>query len=169
MRHWFVSTVVEMNPNGESHDDETAPDADPQIFPFGGATMTIGQFNTARKLGPVVGTLVGEVTKGLRCIDGDALTIADGSGSVDIWVPRTVPKNELGLKKWFAFDVVAEADPDEVIDLATHRQAVTDAALAGDPQAAGALALDLIIAIQGSTRPIVANSQRRVEHPSANS
>lgn len=147
-----------------THDGDFFSEAtDSEPWPFGGATMTVLAFNAARKQGPVVGTLFGKVVKGLRCLDGDALTIADFSGSVDIWVPRTVPKTELGLTKWFEFDVVAEHDPDEVIDLAAQRKAVTDAALAGDAQAAGALALDLIIAIQGSTRPVVANSQRFIE------
>lgn len=130
---------------------------------FTGATMTILAFNQARESGPVVGTLFGKVSKGLRCPDGDALTVADFSGSVHIWVPRSVPKHELGIGKWFEFDVVAEQIQPDTLDLAAHRKAVTDAALNGDAEAAGALALDLIIALEGSDRPVVANAQRFVE------
>ena len=72
-------------------------------------------------------------------------------------------RDRFGAEKWFEFDIVAEHADDDVIDLAAQRKAVTEAAIAGDAQAAGALALDLIIAIQGATRPIVANSQRFVE------
>lgn len=131
--------------------------------PLGGATMTIAAFTEARKSGPVVGTLFGRVTKGLRCLDGDALTVADFSGATDLWVPRSVPTRELGVGKWFEFDVVAEEEQFGNEDLAARRKAVTEAALNGDAQAAGALALDLIIAIQGSERPIVANAQRFVD------
>ena len=125
--------------------------------------VNVAAFNSARKEGPVVGTLLAKVVKGLRCIDGDALTLADFSGSVDVWVPRTVDKDGIGVDEWFEFDLVAEQDPECEVDLAAHRAAVTEAALAGDAQAAGALALDLIIAIQGSTRPIIANAQRLVD------
>lgn len=146
-----------MSENG--HDDDRHS---PETFGMTGATMTILAFNQGRKESPIVGTLFGKVIKGLRCLDGDALTIADFSGSVDLWVPRSVPKTGLGINKWFEFDVVAEQDEEDTIDLAAHQAALTEAALAGDSQAAGALALDLIIAIQGVTRPIVANAQRLV-------
>lgn len=153
-----LGTFGGMNPEGDSaaHNPGTGNTGR-------GATFTIADFHEARELGPVVGTLFGKVTKGLRCLDGDALTVADFSGSVDIWVPRSVPKTEFGAEKWFEFDIVAEHADDDVIDLAAQRKALTEAAIAGDAQAAGALALDLIIAIQGATRPIVANSQRFVE------
>lgn len=149
-------TVGGMSHDGDLSHEATEPDAGPRC----NTSMTVLAFNEARKDGPVVGTLFAKVVKGLRCVDGDALTVADFTGSIDLWVPRGVPKSEPGLKKWFEFDVVAEQVLDDVIDLAAQRKAVTDAALAGDAQAAGALALDLIIAIQGSARPVVANSQR---------
>ena len=147
-----------MSENGHNGDGRKSP----ETLGMTGATMTILAFNQGRKESPIVGTLFGKVIKGLRCIDGDALTIADFSGSVDLWVPRSVPKTGLGINKWFEFDVVAEEDDEDVIDLAAHQAALTEAALSGDPQAAGALALDLIIAIQGVTRPIIANAQRMV-------
>ena len=147
-----------MSENGQNCDDRQPP----EISGMTGATMTILAFNQGRKAGPIVGTLFGKVVKGLRCVDGDALTVADFTGAVDIWVPRSVPKSGIGINKWFEFDVVAEQDVEETIDLAARQAALTEAALHGDPQAAGALALDLIIAIQGVTRPIVANAQRLV-------
>ena len=146
-----------MSFDGEINDEEHLPQS------LSGATMTILDFNKAREDGPVVGTLFGKVTKGIRCTDGDALTVADFSGAIDIWVPRTVLKAALGIGKWFEFDVVAEQTQHEAIDLAAQRKAVTDAALNGDARAAGALALDLIIAIAGNDRPVVANAQRFVE------
>ncbi len=128
--------------------------------------MNLDSFNRARKDGPVVATVLGQVTQGIRHTDGDALTIVDSSGTVDLWVPRTVPKDDVGIDKWFEFDLVAEQVSDEVIDLAARQEAVTRAALSGDPEEAGAVALEFIIAIQGSTRPVVANAQRSAETPS---
>lgn len=129
--------------------------------------MDLASLSRARADGPVVATVVGKVTAGLRHVDGDELTIKDSTGSLDIWVPRTVPKSDIGVDKWFAFDVVAEATPTEVVDLVERQAAVTKAALTGNPEEAGAVALEFIIAIQGSTRPVVANSQRRVPSPNA--
>ena len=76
-----------------------------------------------------------------------------------------MPKSDIGIDKWFAFDVVAEQEPKEAVDLVERQAAVTKAALTGDPQEAGNVALEFILAIQGSTRPVVANSQRPIEAP----
>ena len=127
--------------------------------------MELADFSRARAQGPVVATVSGKVTAGLRHVDGDALTIEDSSGSLDVWVPRTVPKGDIGIDKWFEFDVVAEETPREAIDLVERQAAVTKAALSGDPQEAGAVALEFIIAIQGNSRPVVANAQRRIDSP----
>ena len=127
--------------------------------------MDLRDFSDARSVGPVVATVVGKVTAGLRRTDGDVLTIEDATGTIDLWVPRTVPTSGIGIDKWFEFDVVAEATSCEEIDLVERQAALTKAALTGNPEEAGAVALEFIIAIQGGARPIVANSQRRIAPP----
>lgn len=72
--------------------------------------MTISTFESARSSEMCVGTIFAKIVKGTRRVDGDQLRVEDFSGTIDIWVPRSLHHAGTGVNKWFAFDLVAEPD-----------------------------------------------------------
>ena len=83
----------------------------------GEAMITISAFESARALDPAVGTIFAKIVEGTRYVDGDHLVVQDFSGSLEVWVPRSLHDRGTGLNKWFAFDVVAEPESCSVVEL----------------------------------------------------
>ncbi len=88
--------------------------------------MTISTFKSAPSSEPTVGTVFAKIVKGTRHVDGDHLLVEDFSGTLEVWVPRSLHHRGTGVNKWFAFDVLSEPEPCAVVDLIERSIIVSD-------------------------------------------
>ncbi len=111
--------------------------------------------------GAVTATISGRVVRSGGSADGDVLAIDDGTGVVDVYVPRAVPRFGQSADARYEFDVVATAGAGGtgLMDVDGDHAAASEAALAGDVDAAARAVLPIAAVIHGD-HPVVATAIR---------